>query len=116
MRVRPICRGVLYTAKFQEIFICQSLLYSFTFVVRSCKPSHIFLLIRLFVMYEFPEKSMYFLFNKRMIKYNKIIFFQKICIKNGMRPIRRCVLYAEKYGNSLLFAPSCLIHETVVCI
>jgi hypothetical protein len=44
-------------------------------LVRSCKLSHIFLLIRLFVMYEFPEKSMYFLFNKRMIKYTKIIFF-----------------------------------------
>ena len=34
-----------------------------------------------------------------MIKYTKIIFFQKICIKNGMCPIHRCVLYAEKYGN-----------------
>jgi hypothetical protein len=37
-----------------------------------------------------------------MIKYTKNIFFQKICIKNEMRPIRQCVLYAEKYGNLLL--------------
>jgi hypothetical protein len=28
-------------------------------------------------MYEFPEKSMYFLFNKCMIKYTKIIFSKK---------------------------------------
>jgi hypothetical protein len=42
---------------------------------------------------------MYYLFNKCMIKYTKIIFFQKICIKSGMRAIHWCVLYAEKYGN-----------------
>jgi hypothetical protein len=31
-RVCPIRRCVLYAAKFRKIFICQSLLYSFTFV------------------------------------------------------------------------------------
>ena len=34
-----------------------------------------------------------------MMKYNKTIFFLKISIKNGMRPIHRCILYAEKYSK-----------------
>jgi hypothetical protein len=51
-------------------------------------------------MYEFPDKSMYFLFNKCMIKYTKIIL-KKMHKKwdasyTPVRLIRRCVLYAEK--------------------
>jgi hypothetical protein len=52
-------------------------------------------------MYKFPEKSMYVLFNKCMIKYTKIIFFQKICIENGMRLIRRKIRYINAISLSI---------------